>query len=79
MNRELERMLVDDLNMDPAELRPDASLEEAGLDSLALAELAELLSQRLGVQLSDDALKKTTTVEALGLLVDTTLPAGEPR
>ncbi|MFE7077735.1 phosphopantetheine-binding protein [Streptomyces sp. NPDC057620] len=78
MTSELARILVDDLHLDQTQLRPDAGLEEAGLDSLALAELAALLAER-GVDVSDDALHKATTVEDLAALVETALRAGERR
>ncbi|MFE9446358.1 acyl carrier protein [Streptomyces sp. NPDC006602] len=59
------------------DLRPDASLNDAGLDSLALAELAEVLPERLGVHLGDGVLNKAATVGALNTLVEQQLAAQE--
>ncbi|WP_333745690.1 acyl carrier protein [Streptomyces sp. IBSBF 2950] len=69
-NPQLVRILVDDLGITEDDLRPDASLNDAGLDSLALAELAELLPERLGVRLGDDVLNKAATVGALSTMIE---------
>ncbi|WP_327749768.1 acyl carrier protein [Streptomyces europaeiscabiei] len=69
-NPQLVRILVDDLGITEGDLRPDASLNDAGLDSLALAELAELLPERLGVRLGDDVLNKAATVGDLSTMVE---------
>ncbi|MDW8478348.1 acyl carrier protein [Streptomyces scabiei] len=75
---QLVRILVDDLGIAEGDLRPDASLNDAGLDSLALAELAELLPERLGVRLGDDVLNKAATVGALSTMIEQQL-AGQQR
>ncbi|MEU0060044.1 acyl carrier protein [Streptomyces sp. NPDC006334] len=76
-NQHLVRILVDDLGLTEDDLRPDATLNDAGLDSLALAELAELLPERLGVRLGDDVLTKAATIGALSTMVEQTLAAQE--
>ncbi|MEU9405778.1 acyl carrier protein [Streptomyces sp. NPDC048281] len=76
-NPQLVRILVEDLGIGEHDLRADASLNDAGLDSLALAELAELLPERLGVHLGDDVLNKAATVGALSTLVEQQLTAQE--
>ncbi|MDX3697805.1 acyl carrier protein [Streptomyces europaeiscabiei] len=76
-NPQLVRILVEDLGISEDDLRPDASLNDTGLDSLALAELAELLPERLGVHLGDDVLNKAPTVGALNTLVEQQLAAQE--
>ncbi|KRD23563.1 hypothetical protein ASE41_10975 [Streptomyces sp. Root264] len=69
------RILVEDLGISEDDLRPDASLNDAGLDSLALAELAELL----GVHLGDDVLNKASTIAALNTLIEQQLASQEQR
>lgn len=76
-NPKLVRILVEDLGISEDDLRPDASLNDAGLDSLALAELAELLPERLGVHLGDDVLNKAATVAALNTLIEQQLATQE--
>ncbi|GGN41009.1 acyl carrier protein [Streptomyces fuscichromogenes] len=78
-NPQLVRILVEDLGIGEDNLRPDASLNDAGLDSLALAELAELLPERLGFRLGDDVLNKAATVGALSTLVEQQLTGQEQR
>lgn len=63
-------ILVTHLKLDPQALRPEARLEEAGLDSLALVELSMLLSERSGVEIGEDELSSATTVGALDRLVE---------
>ncbi|MEU5243831.1 acyl carrier protein [Streptomyces asoensis] len=77
VNPQLVRILVEDLGISEDDLRPDASLNDAGLDSLARAELAELLPERLGVHLGDDALNKASTLAALNTLVTQQLAVQE--
>ena len=76
-NPQLIRILVEDLGISEDDLRPHASLNDAGLDSLALAELAELLPERLGIRLGDDVLNKAACVGALSTLVEQQLTAQE--
>ncbi|MEH0516852.1 acyl carrier protein [Streptomyces sp. B21-079] len=78
-NPKLVRILVEDLGISEDDLRPDASLNDAGLDSLALAELAELLPERLGVHLGDDVLNKASTIAALNTLIEQQLASQEQR
>lgn len=67
MSPDLRDMLAR-LNVEPGELGPDASLEEAGLDSLALAELSLLLAER-GLKIGEDELAAAANLEALDHLV----------
>ncbi|MEH0449818.1 acyl carrier protein [Streptomyces sp. B21-102] len=75
-NPKLVRILVEDLGISEDDLRPDASLNDAGLDSLALA---ELLPERLGVHLGDDVLNKASTIAALNTLIEQQLASQEQR
>ncbi|MFI5864645.1 acyl carrier protein [Streptomyces sp. NPDC051546] len=69
MNRILKDILTGHLQVGEQSLRPEASLEDAGLDSLAIAELDLLLAEH-GVTLGEDRLASVTTVGALDQLVD---------
>lgn len=70
MNPSLKQILVTDLHLDPQALLPDTSLEDAGVDSLALVELNLLLTERAGVKIGEDTLASATTVGALDRLVE---------
>jgi acyl carrier protein len=58
----LSGILVDDLHLNASDVRPDASCEDAGLDSLAMVELSMILQKRLNMQISDDELLTTKCV-----------------
>ncbi|WP_067482086.1 phosphopantetheine-binding protein [Actinomadura hibisca] len=73
MSTELRDMLAV-LKVEPGDCGPDTGLEEAGLDSLALAELSLLLAER-GVQVGQDELAATATLPALDQLIASRLPA----
>jgi len=45
------------------EVRPEASFEELGLDSLDVVELTLALEDRTGVKLGDDELEQVRTVQ----------------
>ena len=49
---------------------PDASCEDAGLDSLAVVELSMVLSQRLDIDISDDELLELATLAAIVQLIE---------
>lgn len=55
----LSGILVEDLHLNVSDVRPDASCEDAGLDSLAMVELSMILQKRLNMQISDDELLAT--------------------
>lgn len=69
MNQILEHILTDQLQMNPQAVRPEVSLEDAGIDSLAIAELDLLLAEH-GVTIGEDRIASVTTVGALDRLVD---------
>lgn len=69
MNKMLSDILVGQLQLSAQSLRPQESLEDAGIDSLAVAELDLLLTER-GVTIGEDRLASVTTVGALNQLVD---------
>ncbi|MFJ8822965.1 phosphopantetheine-binding protein [Streptomyces sp. NPDC102467] len=61
----LTTVLTEKFEIDPAVVRPDATLESLDLDSLALAELALSLQERLGVKVAESEATKHTTVAGL--------------
>jgi acyl carrier protein len=65
----LKGILVDDLQVREADILPSATREEVGLDSLAVLELAEALSKRLGIEIQDYDLLNTTTLAEMADLV----------
>ncbi|MER6719875.1 acyl carrier protein [Streptomyces halstedii] len=65
----LKEILTGHLQVGSESLHPEASLEDAGLDSLAIAEL-DLLLAEYGVTIGEDRLASVTTVGALDQLVD---------
>ncbi|MEV0442938.1 acyl carrier protein [Streptomyces spectabilis] len=69
MNPILKDILTGPLQVGEQSLRPQANLEDAGLDSLAIAELDLLLAEH-GITLGEDRLTSVTTVGALDQLVD---------
>lgn len=64
---EISTLLVANFGTDPVTIRPEASLRQLRLDSLALEELRLLIEDRLGVDLDDVQLTSRDTV---GQLVD---------
>ena len=70
MNADLESILVNDLKVPADRLRPEASVEEAGFDSLTIVELSMLLRERLNVNISDVEIKGAATVGKLDRLVE---------
>lgn len=64
---EISTLLVANFGTDPVAIRPEASLRQLRLDSLALEELRLLIEERLGVDLDDVQLTSRDTV---GQLVD---------
>ncbi|KUF19111.1 MULTISPECIES: acyl carrier protein [Streptomyces] len=58
----LKEILVDKLKVDPSRITPDATREEAELDSLAVVELSMLLDKEYGVVISDDELMEAENI-----------------
>ena len=50
------QILVDQFHLDTARIRPDAALEELGLDSLALMEFVFALEDRFQLRIPEDRL-----------------------
>jgi acyl carrier protein len=62
-------ILRDALKFPADGLAPDASLETAGFDSLAIVELSVLLGDRFGIDVSDVEIKSAATLHELDLLI----------
>lgn len=71
MNGDLTRILTDDLKLPADRLTDDASIDDAGFDSLAVVELAVILTDRYGIDISDGDIKAAATLGRLDLLVTT--------
>ena len=52
--------------LDPASVRPDTSLSELGVDSLAAAEVLVALEMRVGKQFPVDVLRRLDEVQTVG-------------
>jgi acyl carrier protein len=62
----LKEILVVNLRLSAADISPEVGIEEAGLDSIALVELAMVMSSRLGIEVADSEL---TDIETIGQIV----------
>ncbi|WP_405853446.1 acyl carrier protein [Streptomyces sp. NBC_00090] len=65
---ELKNLLVS-LGLDPEEITPESTREEAGRDSLLLTELALVLRNERGIPVPEEDLYAAPTVSAIELLV----------
>lgn len=69
MNGDLENILLDDLRLPADRLTPDADLDAAGIDSLAIVELSILLGERFGIDVTEADIKGTVTLQQLDHLI----------
>lgn len=69
MNGDLKNILVNDLKLSPGSLTPDATLEAAGFDSLAIVELSVLLGDRFGIDVSETDIKGAVILERLDHII----------
>ncbi|MGW7251805.1 acyl carrier protein [Streptomyces decoyicus] len=60
--------LTETFDLDPAEVTPERTFEDLGLDSLALVEMGLMLQERTGLSLEDIPL--STTIGGLAALMD---------
>jgi acyl carrier protein len=70
----LKTIMIEDLQLDANAVSPDASREDAGLDSLAMVDLSVALSRRLGIDISDDQLFELKTVADIARLMEQRTP-----
>jgi acyl carrier protein len=66
----LKTIMIEDLQLNASEVSPAASLDDAGLDSLAVVELSMALSRRLGVDITDDELLELKTVADIADVIE---------
>lgn len=69
MNGDLKNILLNDLKLSADRLTPDASLEDAGFDSLAVVELSVLAKDRFGIDVADADIKSAVTLQQLDDLI----------
>lgn len=65
----IKGILVHQGNLPAESITPQATQEEAGIDSLAVTELSMILEERLGVVITEDELAKPPTMDDLVSLV----------
>ena len=59
----LKSMLVDELSVNEADIKPEAELvNDLGINSLELADLVLLCEERFGIEISDDEVREFLTV-----------------
>ncbi len=76
MHCDLETILSHDFKLPPELLAdPDNTLEDAGVDSLAVVELSVLLGERFGIEVSESDIKSAATLGQLDQLIQRTLAA----
>ncbi len=66
-------VLAEKFKVDPARIEPATTLEELGLDSLALMEFVFAVEDRLGIRIPEDRLdprQAGVTLEQLARLID---------
>ncbi|MEV6627964.1 phosphopantetheine-binding protein [Amycolatopsis sp. NPDC051106] len=66
----LKSVMTEVLLLDADAVSPDASREDAGLDSLAVVELSMVLGERHGIEISDDELLELDTVAEIVALME---------
>ncbi|MCZ4120290.1 acyl carrier protein [Streptomyces sp. H39-S7] len=69
MNGDLAHILLHDLKLPAHQLTLDATLDDAGFDSLARVELSLLLRDRFSIDISDDDIKRAPTLRHLDHLI----------
>lgn len=63
MFEKVKNMLVNDLQVNPDDITPEAELvSDLGINSLELADLILLCEERYGIEIQDDDLHKFITV-----------------
>ena len=61
---QIKKVLVEAINVDEEEIKPEAKLnEDLGIDSLAAVELALELENEFGIRIEDEELANLVTVQ----------------
>ena len=75
---QIKQVLVDELKLSPEAVRPEADLRrDLGLDSLDVATVAMALEEKLGVEVSDEAMQDVQTVQDAVTFLSSHVPARE--
>lgn len=64
----LQEVLTDKYDIKPEAIRPEATLEELGLDSLSVAELLFDVGEKFGIDVPDDRTDFKTLGEAAAIV-----------
>lgn len=74
MFEKVKNMLVNDLQVNPDEIKPEAELiNDLGINSLELADLILLCEERYGIEVKDEDIHKFITVgDVVAYLEETT-------
>ncbi|MEV7734235.1 histidinol-phosphate transaminase [Streptomyces sp. NPDC088921] len=75
----LKTIMIEELEVEADHVSPDASREDAGLDSLATFELSLALSQRLGVTIADEDLFGLKTLADIAEFLEKRTGGGAPQ
>jgi acyl carrier protein len=70
MYEDIRNLLVSTFKVPPGEIHPEARLEDLELDSLDVVELAAVIKDRLGVQVSEEELADLMQVGAIADLIE---------
>jgi acyl carrier protein len=70
MYDDVKNLLVSTFKVPPGEIHPEATLADLELDSLDVVELAAVIKDRLGAQVSEDELADLKQVGAIADLVE---------
>ncbi len=63
MYEQFADLLVDELQIDKAEITPEAELSgDLGINSIELADLVMICEDRFGIEINDDDIRKFVTV-----------------
>ena len=63
MFEKLKELLVEELQIDPADITMDAELSgDLGINSIELADLVMICEDKFGITINDDDIRKFTTV-----------------
>jgi acyl carrier protein len=67
---EVKQLIVGKFTVAPANVTATATIEELGLDSLDVVEFAELATERLGVEISDDEVFELDRLDRIVALLE---------
>jgi len=74
----VKQVLVEELKLSPDVVRPEADLRlDLGLDSLDVATVAMAIEERLGIEVSDEAMQNVETVQDAVTFLASHMPAGD--